>query len=79
MKENGKTQEEIDVENQVIENKIPTKQSQPELLSEEPKIVKKPFIPSLKTETLGFSNLVKEGGKTQEEIDVESQVKSNQI
>jgi len=35
-------------------------------------IKKMPFIPSLKVGGLGMSTLVKEGGKTQEEMDVES-------
>lgn len=38
--------------------------------------MKKPFIQSLKTAGLGLSTIAKEGGKTQEELDVESQVKS---
>ena len=38
---------------------------------------KKPLIPSLKVGGLGISTLVKEGGKTQEELDVENLVKGN--
>ena len=46
---------------------------------EQPKAKKKPFIPSLKTGSLGLSTLMKENGKTQEEIDVENQVKANKF
>jgi hypothetical protein len=35
---------------------------------------KKPFIPSLKVGGLGFSTLIKDNGKTQEEQDVEKLV-----
>ena len=37
---------------------------------------KKPMIPSLKVGGLGFSTLIKDGGKTQEEQDVENLVGS---
>jgi len=33
---------------------------------------KKPFVPMLKTAGLGLSTIVKDGGKTQEELDVEA-------
>ena len=38
---------------------------------------KKPLIPSLKVGGLGLSSIVKEDGKTQEELDVENLVKDN--
>ncbi len=51
------------------------KPQKPQKIVEQP--VKKPFIPSLKTAGLGLSTIAKEGGKTQEELDVESQVKKS--
>ena len=35
---------------------------------------KRPLVPSLKVGGLGLSTLVKDNGKTQEELDVEQQV-----
>jgi len=35
-----------------------------------------PVIPMLKTTGLGLSTLIKDGGKTQEEMDVENQIKT---
>ncbi len=40
-------------------------------------VKKAPFVPALKISGLGLSTLVKENGKTQEEMDVDAQVKSN--
>lgn len=70
VKEGGKTQEELDVESQVKQGQT---QMAPPAVTQQ--AVKKPFIPMLKTGGLGFSTLVKDGGKTQEEIDVENQIK----
>ena len=72
VKEGGKTQEELDVESQVKQN---NQQAAPQAAPPVQQTAKKPIIPMLNTGGLGFSTLVKEGGKTQEELDVESQVK----
>jgi hypothetical protein len=40
---------------------------------------RKPMIPSLKVGSLGFSTLIKEDGKTQEEQDVEKLVNPNVV
>jgi arsenate reductase-like glutaredoxin family protein len=45
----------------------------------QPQPVAKKVIPMLKVQGLGFSNLIRENGKTQEELDVDSQVKSSQM
>ena len=62
LKENGKTQEEIDVDAQVKLNAQKTVQ---QVVTTQPQAPKKtPFIPSLKVGGLGFSTLIKDGGKT---------------
>ena len=83
MKEHGKTQEELDVENEVTHGKQPQPSApfQPQnsqATAEEPKKpARKPFVPALKVGGLGLSTLVKDGGKTQEELDVAAQVLGN--
>lgn len=74
VKDGGKTQEELDVESQVKGNQAPSAISEPVQPPSNP-VHKKPVIPMLKTGGLGFSTIIKEGGKTQEELDVESQIK----
>ena len=83
VKEHGKTQEELDVENEVKHGKQPNPSAPSQLQDSEaaggaPKQpARKPFVPALKVGGLGLSTLVKDGGKTQEELDVESQVQSS--
>ena len=77
-KENGKTQEENDVDLQLksqitsppLEPKLSNMYSQPEPVQNN--LTKKFQIPSLKVGGLGFSTLMNDKGKTQEELDVEA-------
>ena len=79
VKDGGKTQEEMDVEN-LVKNKTPPQVDPQPIDKEQPRDQqkpKKPFVPSLRVGGLGLSTIVKDGGKTQEELDVENMVKGN--
>jgi len=87
IQENGKTQEEMDVDrlvrgpNQPPLSHAPTPGSL-DLSQQEPAppAKKKPFIPPLLgAKNLGMSTLIGDNGKTQEEMDVDRLVKGNHL